>query len=191
MTTRDRLVQSAQELLWERGYVAMSPKAIQDRAGAGQGSMYHHFEGKADLAAVAIERSAAEFREGAARWLLAEGTPLERVRGYMLRSREALKGCQIGRLTQDPEIAEDERLRRPLAETFAWLQSTLRGVIREGQAAQEISSAVDADEISTMLIAVIQGGYVLAGASGSPEEFRSAVRGAITLLEAHRGGAED
>src|SRR5579871_2929263 len=48
MTTRDRLVESAQALLWERGYVAMSPKAVQERSGAGQGSMYHHFKGKAE-----------------------------------------------------------------------------------------------------------------------------------------------
>ena len=58
MTTRDRLIQSAQELLWERGFVGMSPKTIQARSGAGQGSMYHHFKGKADLAAAAIEEQA-------------------------------------------------------------------------------------------------------------------------------------
>ena len=55
---RTRLVNSAQELLWERGYVATSPKAIQARAGAGQGSMYHHFAAKSELAVAAIRRSA-------------------------------------------------------------------------------------------------------------------------------------
>ena len=69
MTTRERLVQSAQELLWERGYVAMSPKAIQERSGVGQGSMYHHFKGKADLAAAAIELNAVGFKVGAEKWL--------------------------------------------------------------------------------------------------------------------------
>jgi TetR/AcrR family transcriptional repressor of nem operon len=38
---------STRELRWERGYAATSPRAILDRAGAGQGSMYHHFAGKA------------------------------------------------------------------------------------------------------------------------------------------------
>ncbi|HSY34775.1 MAG TPA: TetR/AcrR family transcriptional regulator [Acidobacteriaceae bacterium] len=118
MNSRESLIQSAQELLWERGYVGMSPKAIQERSGAGQGSMYHHFKGKADLAAEAIEQSAASFRDGADKWLSASGTPLERIRGYMLRSREVLKGCQIGKLTQDPEIAADPDLRRPIDQTF-------------------------------------------------------------------------
>ena len=56
MDAAERLITSTQELLWERGYVGTSPKAIQQRAGAGQGSMYHHFTGKPDLARAAIDR---------------------------------------------------------------------------------------------------------------------------------------
>ena len=160
----------------------MSPKAIQERSGAGQGSMYHHFKGKADLAAAAIQQSAAGFKEGAERWLGAAGTPMERIRGYMLRSREALKGCQLGRLAQDPEIATDEHLRKPLDETFAWLQARLQAVVEEAQAAKEIAADADAAELAAMLIATIQGGYVLASAAGSPEPFHRAVRGALELL---------
>jgi TetR/AcrR family transcriptional repressor of nem operon len=182
MTTRDRLVQSAQELLWERGYVSMSPKTVQERSGAGQGSMYHHFKGKADLAAAAIERMAVGFKEGADKSLNAPGTPMERLRGYLLRSREALKGCQIGKLTQDPEIAADERLRKPLAETFVWLETRLQSVIEEAQAAKEISADANAPEMAAMLIATIQGAYVLASAAGSPEPFHRAIRGALGSL---------
>src|SRR3954468_17749100 len=51
MSTPERLIESTRELLWERGYVGTSPKAILERSGAGQGSMYHHFKGgKPDLA---------------------------------------------------------------------------------------------------------------------------------------------
>ena len=182
MTTRDRLVQSAQELLWERGYVAMSPKAVQERSGAGQGSMYHHFSGKADLASAAIEKSAWSFRESAEEYLSAPGTPLERLRGYMLRSRQALKGCQIGKLTQDPEIAKEKRLRKPIEETFTWLQLRLQSVIEEATAAGEISADVPAKELAAMLIATIQGGYVMASAAGCPEPFHRAIRGALALL---------
>jgi AcrR family transcriptional regulator len=90
--------------------------------------MYHHFDGKADLAAVAIARSAATFREGAEQWLANPGTSLERIRGYLLRSRDVLKGCQIGRLCQDPEIVSESRLSQPLARTFEWLQLRLQGI---------------------------------------------------------------
>jgi AcrR family transcriptional regulator len=61
----DRLIESTRELLWERGYVGTSPKAIQQRAGVGQGSMYHHFTGKPDLALAAVRRTAEELRAAA------------------------------------------------------------------------------------------------------------------------------
>ena len=63
MSTPERLIESTRELLWERGYVGTSPKAILERSGAGQGSMYHHFKGgKPDLALAAIRRTAEELR---------------------------------------------------------------------------------------------------------------------------------
>ena len=48
-----------------------SPRAIQDRAGVGQGSMYHHFRSKAALAQAAEERSAAELIEEVRHYLMA------------------------------------------------------------------------------------------------------------------------
>ena len=59
MDTRELLIESTRELLWERGYVGTSPEAIQQRAGAGQGTD-HHFDGKHDLALAAIERNAGD-----------------------------------------------------------------------------------------------------------------------------------
>ena len=182
MNARQSLVQSAQELLWERGYVGMSPKAIQERAGAGQGSMYHHFKGKSDLATEAIQQSTASFRKGADKWLSASGTPLERIRGYMLRSRQVLKGCQIGKLTQDPEIAANLDLRGPIDETFEWLQLRLSSILAEGQQSGEISTNLDATDVAATLISVIQGGYVLASAAASPKPFHRAIRGVLSLL---------
>ncbi|WP_256998392.1 helix-turn-helix domain-containing protein, partial [Cutibacterium avidum] len=65
MDTRSRLLDATQELLWERGYAATSPKDILGRANAGQGSMYHHFSGKQDLAVAALEASATVMRQDA------------------------------------------------------------------------------------------------------------------------------
>src|SRR3954451_19339347 len=117
MGTRDQLIDSTRELLWERGYVGTSPKAIQQRAGAGQGSMYHHFSGKRELALAAVRRSADELMAAAEAQLSAPGTAVERVSAYLLRERDVLRGCPIGRLTQDPDIVADPELRAPVDET--------------------------------------------------------------------------
>src|SRR5215468_2418028 len=133
METVERLIRSTQELLWERGYVGTSPKAIQRAADAGQGSMYHHFTGKAELAKAAIERSGQELRKAAEEQFQAEGTATERISGYLEREREVLRGCRIGRLTADPDVMADLDLRAPVAETFAWLRTRLAEVVAEGK----------------------------------------------------------
>ncbi|ONH22398.1 TetR/AcrR family transcriptional regulator [Pseudofrankia asymbiotica] len=185
MDTPDRLIESTRELLWERGYVGMSPKAIQQRAGAGQGSMYHHFSGKPDLAFAAITRTATELRAAAEAQLSGPGTATERIATYLRRERDVLRGCPIGRLTQDPDVMADPALRRPVEETFAWLQDQLKGVLAEGRRRGELDAALDPASTASTIVAVLQGGYVLARAANSTAPFTQVVDGVLGLLAAH------
>ncbi|MDT0542787.1 MULTISPECIES: TetR/AcrR family transcriptional regulator [Streptomyces] len=184
MSTADRLIESTQDLLWERGYVGTSPKAIQQRAGAGQGSMYHHFSGKPDLALAAIRRSAEQLRATAEACLSGPGTAYDRVRAYLLREREVLRGCPIGRLTMDPDVIGDAALREPVEETLDWLRARLAGVVSEGVERGEFDAGLDPERIAASVVATVQGGYVLARAAGSPAPFDSAVQGLLDLLAA-------
>jgi TetR/AcrR family transcriptional regulator, transcriptional repressor for nem operon len=179
---RERLIESTRELLWERGYVGTSPRAIQERSGAGQGSMYHHFRGKPDLALAAIGRSAGELRARAEAELTGPGTALERITGYLRRERDALKGCPVGGLTQDPDVMADPRLRAPVEETFGWLTGRIAGLLAEGQASGDLAAGLDPVATATALVAVLQGGYVLARAAGSAQIYTRAIDGALALL---------
>ena len=182
MDARERLVESTRELLWERGYVGTSPKAIQERSGAGQGSMYHHFGGKQDLALAAIERNATDLVARMEADLGGPGTATDRVARYMRRERAALRGCPVGRLTMDPDVMADPGLRRPVEEAFAAVRSRLARVIGEGRENGELDPSVDPEATATALVAVLQGGYVLARASGSPAAYALAVDGVLALL---------
>lgn len=182
MSTSDRLIEATRELLWERGYVGTSPKAIQQQAGAGQGSMYHHFAGKPDLALAAIRRTAEELRGTAGRVLDAPGSAYERISGYLLRERDALRGCPVGRLTMDPEVIASDALRAPVNETIAWLRGRLAEIVQEGLESGEFERPLVPEDIAASIVATVQGGYVLARASGSTDAFDAAVRGLLTLL---------
>ena len=185
MDTREQLIESTRELLWERGYVGTSPKAIQQRSGAGQGSMYHHFRGKPDLALAAISRSAEELRARAEAEFTAPGTVAERVGAYLRRERDALKGCPVGRLTQDPDVMADPELRKPVEQTLGWLTGRLAGLLAEARANGELDDGLDPAATAAALVAVLQGGYVLARAAGSAEVYARAVDGALGLLAGH------
>ena len=182
MDTRELLIESTRELLWERGYVGTSPKAIQQRSGAGQGSMYHHFSGKRDLALAAIERNVAELVARADADLGGPGSVVERVGRYMRRERAALRGCPVGRLTMDPDVMADQELRRPVEEAFDAARRRLAEVIDEGRENGELARSVDPAATATALVAVLQGGYVLARAADSADVYTQAVEGILALL---------
>ena len=185
MDTREQLIECTRELLWERGYVGTSPRAIQQRSGAGQGSMYHHFRGKPDLALAAISRSAEDLRARAEAEFTGPGTVAERVGVYLRRERDARKGCPVGRLTQDPDVMADPELRRPVEQTLGWLTGRLAGLLAEARANGELDDGLDPAATAAALVAVLQGGYVLARAAGSAEVYTHAVDGALGLLAGH------
>lgn len=181
-SSQERLIASTAELLWERGFVGTSPQAIQKHAGVGQGSMYHHFGGKAELAVAALELSADGLKASATAALAGSGSSLDRLRSYLARDRDVLRGCRIGRMAQDPDVVDDDMLREPVAVTLAWLVETLSSVIADGQRAGEINPALDAAQVATTIAATLQGGYVLARAAQNRVPFDQAVGGVLALL---------
>ncbi|MEE4419863.1 TetR/AcrR family transcriptional regulator [Streptomyces bugieae] len=186
---QERLVRSTQELLWERGYVGTSPKAILERAGVGQGSMYHHFSGKSDLALAAIRRTAEDMKAAAEECLAAPGTAYDRVAAYLLRERRVLRGCPIGRMTQDRDVVRSAELRAPLDEMFGWLQERIAEVLTEGVRGGELAAGLDPEAVAATVAAVVQGGYVLARAADDTAPFDAAVRGVLALLASQATGS--
>lgn len=114
------------------------------------------------LALAAIRRTAAQMRETAGALLDGPGTAYERISAYLLRERDVPRGCLVGRLAMDPDIIASDELRAPVDETIGRLTEWSR------RAWTEASSPVAADMAAT-IAATMQGSYVLARASGSPE----------------------
>lgn len=190
MDARERLIESTQALLWERGYVGTSPKAIQQRAGVGQGSMYHHFSGKSDLALAAIERCAEQIKAFADKSLAGPGSAYERIEVFLMQERRVLQGCQLGRLTADPEIVANPDLHRPVDQTFDWLRQRLAEVIAQGKESGELQSHLHVEDTAAAIAGILQGAYVLAKAAGNDEPYYSAVRGMLAMLKPRNGESE-
>ena len=185
MSKRQAIVQAAKDLIWEEGYKAMSPRDVMERSGAGQGSLYHHFRGKRDLAVQALWEVNTELRAIADRVFgHPERTPLERVRRFLdVLSRDPLKGCRVGRLAVESSI-EDEELRAPVAAWFEYVEGKLRDAFDEARAAGQLGAYVEPGELALTITAVVQGGYLLARAHADPGAMRRALDGAMALLEA-------
>lgn len=183
MDSRELLVDTMSTLMWERGYADTSPRDVRERSGVGQGSMYHHFPTKRDLALAAMERNVADLLPAAAE-LDGPGDPMARIEAYLRRPREALRGCKVGRMTQDPQVREDPLLLAPVTHAFAQLHVSWVEVLREAVAAGQLRDDLDPEQLAHTLMAVLQGGYVLAIAQQDRRPFDEAQAGAIALLRA-------
>jgi TetR/AcrR family transcriptional repressor of nem operon len=183
MDSRQLLVETMSELMWERGYADTSPRDVRERSGVGQGSMYHHFPTKRDLALAALERNVADLLPATSE-LDGPGSPMARIEAYLMRPRAALKGCKVGRMTQDPQVREDPVLLAPVARAFSQVHLGWVKALREAVAAGELRAGLDPERLAHTLMAVLQGGYVLAIAQQDPGPFDDARAGALDLLRA-------
>ncbi|MDQ0729194.1 TetR/AcrR family transcriptional regulator [Microbacterium sp. W4I20] len=186
MDTRTRILDAAADLFWERGYSATSPQALQERSGVGQGSMYHHFSGKRDLAVASLRRESERLRRSTADLLDGAATPLDAVIAYLSTPRAPLKGCRLGRMTQEPEVLANDEMRSPIAETFVFYQGRLAALLeaarRDGQLRAEFSPI----DVAATLVAIVQGAHVLARSEQSADAFQRVVAGAVQLVHALR-----
>ena len=118
LTSREQLTEAMAELLWERGYAATSPRDVMARAGVGQGSMYHHFTGKHELAVEALSGVITDMTQESLSLLDGEGPALERMKRYLSLPRPGMRGCRVGRMTQDPQVVSDAELIAVVAAAF-------------------------------------------------------------------------
>ena len=187
MSKKQALLNATQELLWERGYSATSPRDILARSGAGQGSFYHHFSGKKQLAVSALEELQGRmiavferlFRDDDYR----RSGLLERFERVLVRpyGQDVLRGCPLGGMAGDVAIADAE-LREPVARYFRHLQTALAAALREAAAAGEIRLQTDPEAIAVALIAAVQGGYVISRVHDEPAYFDLAVQSTLTMF---------
>jgi TetR/AcrR family transcriptional repressor of nem operon len=182
MKAKGELVKAAKKLMWERGYEAVSPRDLLEESGAGQGSLYHHFKGKMDLASVALDEVSDEMCELARRTVGTDGSALDRVFRYLDVSRDGLKGCRMGRFAAESSIAEAS-LRKPVERYFRELQEILAGALRQAQADGELSKRLDASELALMLITVVQGGFVVSRVYRDRNAINRATETAKSLLK--------
>jgi TetR/AcrR family transcriptional regulator, transcriptional repressor for nem operon len=180
--TVERLIGSMKELLWERGYAGTTPAAVQHRAGAGPSSMYHHFHGKAGLALAAERRLSQELTAEVDQRFAGTTTLVQRVEAYLAPDEHVVRGCRLGRLVQDEEVAASEELREPIAEAYGWIERRLVQVLDEGVRRGELRPDVDTADLAVSILAIRQGAYTLARLARSQEPFRQAGRGIAQLI---------
>lgn len=192
--TRTRLVDSARELFWKKGYHATSVAEILERAGANSGSLYHFFPTKQDLLVAVLEWYVENLEsEIVAPARKAADDPVERVFAILDGYRQALVateltfGCPIGSLAL--ELSEpDPPVREMLALNFEkWARAVEVCLLEAGDA---LPRDLDREALSRFVLTTMEGGVMQARTQRSLDPWDASVGQLHRYLDQLRAEAE-
>ena len=145
LSAREELLTAAAELFTTRGYAATTTRAVAERAGMRQATMYHYVAGKEDLLAELLESTVTPSLALAGKLLADDATAAEDRLWELCRSDVALL-CggpyNLGALYGLPEVRAERfagfhRVRDELKEAYGTLLAATRAgaVLDEGELA--------------------------------------------------------
>ena len=180
LPTRDRLINSARYLFWERGFAGTSMADLLAHAQVNSGSFYHFFESKEALLRDVLEGYLHALRPMVIDPAFAQtDKPVERIfailegyRGRILQTG-CQYGCPLGRLALeiDPENRPAHKL---IAQNFQGWIDAVRECVEEMK--DSLPRGTDREALATYVLAVMEGGVMLSRSYGSVEPFDRAVK---------------
>lgn len=192
---KEKLLDAALELIWERSYGVVTIDAICEKAGVKKGSFYYFYESKSALAVEALE---ADWNEcGKQKWdnlFSASVPPLERIRNFFKHaydSQLALKnehgqvlGCPCFSVGSETST-QDETIRLKVQEILQRQIRYFESAIRDGQADGSIAAG-DAAAKAKCLFALFEGSLGQARIQNDLEFLRVLPETAISILGVSR-----
>jgi TetR/AcrR family transcriptional repressor of nem operon len=178
-STRDRLIEAAIRLFWERGYTATGMAELLKAAQVNSGSFYHFFDSKEALLMAVLDwykeniypallQPAFENTEDPIERIFAL---LERYRGLILQT-DCAYGCPIGRLAL--EIGPEQRaVHQKIAENFSAWTAAVRKCL--DAAAARLPPGLDREKLATLVLSVMEGGVMQSRSHHNVEPFDQSV----------------
>jgi AcrR family transcriptional regulator len=173
-TTRDHIVEAADQLFYRQGYENTSFSDIADVVRISRGNFYYHFKTKDEILDAVISARLADSRKMLDQWEIEGKQPADRIRSFihiLVAHRANIKryGCPVGTLCT--ELAKLNHASQAEANTLftlfrTWLRKQFTLLGREA----------DADALAMHLLARTQGVATLANAFHDEKFIRQEVK---------------
>jgi len=178
-STREKLLETARVLFWERGYEATSLADVVEKAGARSGSLYYFFRTKEELLLAVLDRYVELLWPIVIEPVFSRVTdPIERIFGILDGYRQGLvytgctHGCPIGNLAL--EVCDDlPRAREKIARNFDGWRSWIRKCLEEAK--DRFPPTVNREQLAVFVLTVMEGGVMQARAHQSLEPYDASV----------------
>jgi TetR/AcrR family transcriptional repressor of nem operon len=174
---RERLLDAADRLMWERGYEAVGVAVLCAAAGAPRGSFYYWWPSKQALALAMLERAwernrrtlferfeapSASFAEQLDAYCDALVANLERARA----AGDGVNGCRFGNFAAELG-PRDPQIRAAIDDVFRDMAGLVAAALRRAVERGEIAE-LDAEDAAEALCAHMEGLMILAKARNEP-----------------------
>lgn len=184
-TTRDHIVEAADQLFYRQGYEHTSFSDIADTVQISRGNFYYHFKSKDEILDAVINVRLTNTRKMLEQWETEVKTPVDRIRSFiniLIMNRAKIKnfGCPVGTLcTELAKLNHDSQAEAneifTLFRTWLRRQFTLLG------------RKADADKLAMHLLARSQGVATLASAFHDEKFIRQEVKQMCDWLDSYTG----
>lgn len=183
LTTKQRMVEAAADLLRRRGLTATSFTDVLDASGAARGAIYHHFPGgKAELAREAVAWTGRSVQGRLA--AIHADDPRLVVTEFLAATRPAIEqsaggaGCAVAAVTVEAAQVDPQ--------STEVVQVALRSWVDELHRQLRASGMPDggATTLSVLMVAFLEGAHVLCRAAGSAEPFDVGAAGVLAAAGA-------
>jgi len=106
MTTRDRIIEAANDLFYRNGFEHTSFSDIAGAVNISRGNFYYHFKAKDDILDAVISQRLTNTQAMLDQWEIERDTPEDRIRSFiniLIMNRAKIKqyGCPVGTLTSE------------------------------------------------------------------------------------------
>ena len=183
--TRVRIVQAAAELMHDSGVADTTMLDIQKRAKVSGSQLYHYFADKDEIVHAVIDYRIATL---ISRQQSLDLSTLQGIREWRdwtvarVEARHGQGGCPIGSL--GGQLAEtDEVGRVELEVAFDHWERAFRHGLETMQSEGRLSSAADASELATALLAAAEGGMLLAQVRRDARPLKVAIDSVLKLIQ--------
>jgi len=187
--TRQRIVDAAAALIFQRGVAHTTIDEVRAAAEVSSSQLYHYFDDKPALVRAVVDHQADTMVGGQETFDFSTLEGLQAWRDFVIaaqREHHCIGGCPIGSL--GGELAEtDPDARAHVAEGFKRWEATIQSGLREMHARGEL--AADPDALALALLAALQGGLLLTKIKRDTAPLEAALDAMLELIARLNGGS--
>ena len=183
--TRARILEAATDLLVSGGVTRLSLDEVMRVTRTSKGQLFHYFPGgKDELAQAATERQVQRITEGGMPAALAGWQDWEDWFGQIIALHEQQSqedSCEVAALA-GRALDSDPEARALIGRAFTGWDKLLRDRLARMQDSGLLDPGAPVGELSSLVLAALEGGAVLDKATGMTSHLQGALRQALKLL---------